>query len=86
MKLSPSEIIKFKEFIKSYSDLHQKFTIQEEKINSLDEEKTKVIEETKKLADELELLRESEIDFQKTIQAKYGNVEVNVETFELRHT
>lgn len=84
MKLSPSEISKLKEFIRLYYDMFQKFSQKEKELTEIEEKKEQLVKETTSLAEELEKIRVSEFDFQKTITAKYGNANIDFETFEIR--
>jgi hypothetical protein len=85
-KLSPSEIEKIKSFISKYSNLNDKVLSVEKRLNSLEEEKIKIMNESKSLHEEINKVRKQEDSFRNKLLTKYGEFELNLETFEIKQS
>jgi hypothetical protein len=85
-KLSPDEIRKIKDFIVKYQELYQKLEGMEGMMENIDKEKDKIHDKLVSLTDEINNLREEENDYQKSLVAKYGEFNLNLETFEIKNT
>lgn len=83
-KLAPSEIERIKSFMKIYSDFFDRVQILQEKLEEVENSKTKLTQEIQKVSEELESTRIEESEYQKTLIAKYGEFHLDLETFEYR--
>ena len=85
-KLSNSEIEKIKTLISKYSILNDKVLSVEKRLDTLEEEKTKIMNESKNLNDEINKVRNQEDLFRGKLLTKYGEFELDLETFEIKQS
>ena len=82
-KLTPSEIETFKSFIVRYED----FSVQLEKfqlgLNELDTQKLDLMSGIKSLSKQLDKVRETEAEYTNELISKYGEFNLDLETFEI---
>jgi hypothetical protein len=85
-KLTPSEIETFKSFIVRYED----FSVQLEKfqlgLNELDTQKLDLMSGIKSLSKQLDKVRETEAEYTNELISKYGEFNLDLETFEIEIT
>lgn len=86
LKLSPIEIQTLKSFISKYENFTSELTKIQTKLEELDQEKYDLMEVVKNLAKQLEKVREEEDENTKLLVAKYGEFELNLETFDIETT
>lgn len=83
-KLSPNEIDRLKSFIADYSDMYNKVEELSNKVETIDKEKSTMLDEINDITLTLENIRLAEIEFQKDLIAKYGEFHLDVETYEVK--
>jgi len=86
LKLSPIEIQTLKGFISKYENFTSELQRIQTKLEGLDQEKHDLMEVVKNLAKQLEKVREEEDENTKILVAKYGEFELNLETFDIETT
>jgi len=86
LKLSPIEIQTLKSFISKYENFTTELARIQTKLEELDQEKHDLMEVVKNLAKQLEKVREEEDENTKMLVAKYGEFELNLETFDIETT
>ena len=86
LKLSPIEIQTLKSFISKYENFTSELQRIQTKLEGLDQEKHDLMEVVKNLAKQLEKVREEEDENTKLLVAKYGEFELNLETFDIETT
>jgi predicted nucleic acid-binding Zn-ribbon protein len=83
-KLTPTEIESFKSFISKYEN----FSIELEKfqkgLEDLDIQKQDLMEGIKSLSKQLDKVREEEAEYTSELIEKYGEFELDLETFEIK--
>jgi hypothetical protein len=82
--LSPNEIDRLKSFIADYSDMYNKVEELSNKVETIDKEKSTMLDEINDITLTLENIRLAEIEFQKDLIAKYGEFHLDVETYEVK--
>lgn len=85
-RLSPSEIRKIKDFVIQYSELNGRVLEIEKKLDNLELNKTEILSESQELSNEINKVREEEDNFRSMLLTKYGNFELNFETFEIKQS
>ena len=83
-RLAPSEIEKLKSFIKRYTEMFQLIESMSEQVSKIDGEKTELIQKITEISQETEKIRLDEVDFRSALFAKYGEFNLNLETFEYK--
>lgn len=86
LKLSPIEIQTLKSFISKYENFTSELARIQTNLEGLDQEKHDLMEVVKNLAKQLEKVREEEDENTKLLVAKYGEFELNLETFDIETT
>ena len=85
-RLSPNEIRKIKDFVIQYSELNGRVLEIEKKLDNLEINKTEILSESQELSNEINKIREEEDNFRSMLLTKYGNFELNFETFEIKQS
>lgn len=85
-RLSPNEIRKIKDFVIQYSELNERVLEIEKKLDNLEVNKTEILSESQELSNEINKVREEEDNFRSMLLTKYGNFELNFETFEIKQS
>lgn len=85
-KLLNSEQETIKTFFAEYNKFHSLLEELQIKIDAIDAEKTKILNEINQISDSLEQLRVRESEFRSQMKSKYGDFYVDLETFEISLT
>ena len=85
-RLSPNEIRKIKDFVIQYSELNKKVLKIEERLNDLEINKSEILEQSQNVSEEINKVREDEDNFRSMLLTKYGNFELDFETFEIKQS
>jgi archaellum component FlaC len=83
-KLSKTEISKLKGFLDEYGKIWESINRLEYRLGQLEQEKELILSDINKASKDLETLRIHEDKYQKTITAKYGEIVLDLETFEYK--
>ena len=83
-RLAPSEIEKLKSFIKRYTDMFEIIEQMSEQVNKIDGEKTELIQKITEMSQQIEQIRLDEVEFRSALFAKYGEFNLNLDTFEYK--
>ena len=83
-RLAPSEIEKLKSFIKRYTEMFQLIESMSEQVSKIDGEKNELIQKIMEISQETEKIRLDEVDFKSALFAKYGEFNLNLDTFEYK--
>jgi hypothetical protein len=83
-RLAPSEIEKLKSFIKRYTEMFELIESMSEQVSKIDGEKTELILKITEMSQQIEQIRLDEVDFRSALFAKYGEFNLNLETFEYK--
>jgi hypothetical protein len=83
-KLSKSEITKLKRFMDEYSKIWETVNRLEYRLDQLEQEKELVLVDINKASKDLESLRIDESKYQKSLSSKYGEIILDLETFEYK--
>jgi hypothetical protein len=83
-KLSKTEISKLKGFIDKYAKIWEDVNRLEYRLGQLEQEKELILSDINKASKDLDTLRIDEDKYQKSITAKYGEIILDLETFEYK--
>jgi hypothetical protein len=83
-RLAPSEIEKLKSFIKRYTEMFELIEKMNEQVSKIDGEKNEIIQKITEVSLQTEQIRLDEIEFRSALFAKYGEFNLNLETFEYK--
>lgn len=83
-RLAPSEIEKLKSFIKRYTSMFELIEGMSEQVSKIDGEKTELIQKITEMSQQIEQIRLDEVEFRSVLFAKYGEFNLNLETFEYK--
>lgn len=83
-RLAPSEIEKLKSFIKRYTSMFELIEGMSEQVSKIDGEKTELIQKITEMSQQIEQIRLDEVEFRSALFAKYGEFNLNLETFEYK--
>lgn len=81
-RLAPSEIEKLKSFIKRYTEMFELIENTSEQVNKIEDEKTELIQKITEMSQQIEQIRLDEVEFRSNLFAKYGEFNLNLDTFE----
>jgi len=81
-RLAPSEIEKLKSFIKRYTDMFEIIEKMSEQVSKIDGEKTEIVQKITEMSLQIEQIRLDEVEFRSALFAKYGEFNLNLDTFE----
>lgn len=81
-RLAPSEIEKLKSFIKRYIEMFQLIEKMNDQVSKIDEEKNELIQKITEISQQTEQIRLDEVEFRSNLFAKYGEFNLNLDTFE----
>jgi predicted nucleic acid-binding Zn-ribbon protein len=82
-KLTPTEIDTLKSFIGKYENFSQELEKFQKGLEDLDIQKQDLMEGIKSLSKQLDKVREDEAENTKELISKYGEFNLNLETFEI---
>jgi predicted nucleic acid-binding Zn-ribbon protein len=82
-KLTPTEIDTLKSFISKYENFSQELEKFQKGLEDLDIQKQDLMEGIKSLSKQLDKVREDEAENTKELISKYGEFNLNLETFEI---
>lgn len=83
-KLTPTEIGSFLSFIKKYENFSTDLQKYEKGLEDLEIQKQDLMEGIKSLSKQLDKVREDEAEYTSMLIEKYGEFELDVETFEIK--
>jgi hypothetical protein len=83
-KLTPTEIEAFKTFISKYEKFSVELSKFETGLVNLDIQKQDLMEGIKSLSKQLDKVREEESEYTSSLIEKYGEFELDLETFEIK--
>lgn len=83
-RLAPSEIEKLKSFIKRYNDMYVLIESMSEQVSKIDDEKSELIQKINEISVQTEQIRLDELDFRSDLFAKYGEFNLNLDTYEFK--
>ena len=83
-RLAPSEIEKLKSFIKRYTEMFELIEKMNEQVSKIDGEKNELIQKITEMSQKIEQIRVDEVEFRSALFAKYGEFNLNLETFEYK--
>ena len=83
-RLAPSEIEKLKSFIKRYTEMFELIESMSEQVSKIDGEKTELIQKITEISQQTEQIRLDEVEFRSALFAKYGEFNLNLDTFEYK--
>lgn len=81
-RLAPSEIEKLKSFIKRYNEMFALIEQMSEQVGKIEGEKTELIQKITEMSQKIEQIRLDESEFRSDLFAKYGEFNLNLDTFE----
>jgi len=82
-KLTPSEIDTLKSFMTKYENFSYELERFQKGLEDLDIQKQDLMEGIKSLSKQLDKVREDETEYTKELIEKYGEFNLNLETFEI---
>ena len=82
-KLTPSEIETLKSFMTKYENFSHDLEKFQKGLEDLDIQKQDLMEGIKSLSKQLDKVREDETEYTKELIEKYGEFNLNLETFEI---
>ena len=83
-KLTPTEIETFQTFISKYENFSVELNKFESGLENLEIQKQDLMEGIKSLSKQLDKVREEESEYTSTLIEKYGEFELDLETFEIK--
>lgn len=83
-RLAPSEITKLKSFIHRYTEMYSLIEDMSNQLSKIEETKSELITKITDISNKTEQIRLDEMEFKKDLFAKYGEFNLNLDTFEFK--